>query len=319
MKRSSTCLVIFALAAGPLTTIACGESNPDANTPKPESSASTSASSVVVTVESATASASAVPTTPPAPALPAVVVDDMPASDDPKPLPTAKITAPTNESSVGDASKAKDYVVKVDVKNWKLEAGQHVHVILDDNPYFRYEGKTPLKLGDLLPKDADIAEGQHVIHAFPSRPSHESVKGKGASSMVVFWVGKKDKKATPIVDPKKPHLVYSRPKGANPGAMGKNLLLDFYLMGTDLSDGYKVRYTVMGPGTDTPLTGMFDKWAPKVVHNARKGDYAVKLELLDKDGKLMDGKLNSVERKVSVDPDAPDAMMMAPAPVSSAK
>jgi hypothetical protein len=325
MKRSSLFLVVLALGAGPLAMVACGGDNPEPNTPKTTSSASASVSASTsvdpIASEIAAASASATPSATVAP-LPALTVDDKPNSDDPKPAPTAKILAPSAEQSIGDVAKAKDFVVKLDVKNWKLSEGQHVHVIIDDLPYFRYEGKTPLKISDII-GSAELTEGQHVMHVFPSRPSHESVKTKGASSMVTFWVGKKDPKATPIIVPKKPHLVYSRPKGKNEGGMAKNLMIDFYLVGTDLTDGNKVRYTVTGPGAESGLTGTFDKWAPKVVHNARKGDYTVKLELLDKDGKLVEGsKLNAVERKISVDPDAADSMAMSMsmggAPASSA-
>src|SRR5437868_6455713 len=82
--------------------------------------------------------------------------------------------------------------------------------------------KPAIKLGELC--EGDLAEGQHFLVAFPSRGTHESVKGKGAASFVTFWVGKKGK---PAYDGKGPVLIYSRPKGANAGDMGKALLVDF--------------------------------------------------------------------------------------------
>ena len=115
--------------------------------------------------------------------------------------------------------------------------------------------------------------------------------------------------------------------------MAKELLLDFYLMGTTLEKGDKVRYTITGPGLTTPLTGEFTKWAPKVVKNLGKGEFAFKLEYLDKDGKVVDGPLNSTTRTVKLDPDAPagdphaghtmpaasTSASAAPAPSASAK
>ncbi len=248
--------------------------------------------------------ASPEPTTPPEPPKPAAVVEDMTPSADPTPLPTVKILAPANESALADVAKAKEATVRLDVKNWDTqEGGNHVHLILDDHPYKAiYDTKVPVKLTELLPAGAELTEGQHVLHAFPSRMTHESVKTKGASSMVTFWVGKKGK---PTFDYKKPHLIYSRPKGNYNGAMAGDVLIDFYVMNTNLDKGEKVRYTIVGPNLPAPLTGEFTKWTPKVVKNLGKGEFTFKLELLDKDGKVMEGPLNSTSRTVKLDPSAP--------------
>lgn len=303
MKRNALMLFALALAAGPLVVVACGGGEPEAKTPPPTPSASeTTPPPPPPSSASAETTASA---TPPAPPKAPAVVEDMTPSPDPTPTPTAKIIAPANENAVGDPDKAADYVVRLDVKNWSLSPdGDHVHLILDNYPYKKItDAKAPIKLGELLPAGTKLSEGQHVLHAFPSRATHESVKAKGAASMVTFWVGKKGK---PTYDYKKPHLVYSRPKGTYGGDMAKEVLIDFYLMGTNLTDkGDKVRYTITGPGLDQPLTGEFTKWAPKVAKNLGKGDFDFKLELVDKDGKPVEGPTNSVTRQVKVDPDAP--------------
>jgi len=299
MKRSPLMLLALALAAGPVVVVACGPSEPEAKTPTPAATVS-AAPTPTTSVEPAP---SPVASTPPPPPAPPAVVEDMTPSADPTPMPTVKILAPADGTSV-DAAKAAEAMVRLDVKNWETkEGGAHVHLILDDQPYKPiYDPKAPVKLGELLPKDGVLSEGLHVLHAFPSRSTHESVKGKGASAMVTFWVGKKGK-AT--VDYKKPHLVYSRPKGSYAGPLAKELLVDFYLMGTTLEKGDKVRYTISGPGLASPLTGEFTKWAPKVAKNLGKGDFVFKLEYLDKDGKVVDGLLNTTSRTVKLDPDAP--------------
>lgn len=299
MKRSPLMLLALALAAGPVVTVACGGGEPEAKTPTPEATVS----AAPTPPPSAEPAASPAMTTPPPPPAPPAVVEDMTPSADPTPLPTVKILAPADGSSI-DPKKVADTTVRLDVKNWETkEGGQHVHLILDDQPYKPiYDTKAPVKLGELLPKDGTLSEGLHVIHAFPSRATHESVKAKGASAMITFWVGKKGK-AT--VDYKKPHLVYSRPKGTYAGPAAKEVLFDFYLMGTTLDKGDKVRYTITGPGLASPLTGEFTKWAPKVAKNLGKGEFVFKLEYLDKDGKVVDGPLNSTSRTVTLDPDAP--------------
>jgi len=299
MKRNPILMLGLALAAGPVVVVACGPSEPE-----PKTAVTTTATPTPEPTPTPTTVASPEPTTPPEPPKPAAVVEDMTPSEDPKPLPTVKILAPANESALADAATAKEATVRIDVKNWETkDGGNHIHLILDDHPYKPiYDTKTPVKLTELLPPGAELSEGQHVLHAFPSRMTHESVKGKGSSSMITFWVGKKGK---PTIDTKKPHLVYSRPKGNYGGAMAGDVLIDFYLMGTTLDKGEKVRYTIIGPNLPAPLTGEFTKWTPKVVKNLGKGEFTFKLELVDKDGKLIEGTTNSTSRTVKLDPSAP--------------
>jgi len=296
MKRIVWNSLVIAALAAPFVVAACGP-EPEAKGPALVSSVSAAPTPSPSPVASPAPSPE--PPTPPPP--PAPVVEEMAASDDPKPLPTAKITAPANDAAI-DPAKAKDFEVKLDVKNWTTAEGdQHVHLILDDHPYKPiYDHKKPVKLSELLPAGAELTPGFHVLTAFPSRKTHESVKGKGASSQVVFWVGKKGKT---LFDAKKPHVIYSRPKGANLGPMGAELMVDFYLTNTLLDKGEKVRCTIRGPKLVTPVVFEFTKWAPKVVKNLQAGDYDVQLELLDKNGSPFEGPLTATTRtNVKVDP-----------------
>lgn len=319
MKRSILAFSL-AVAAGPLALLACGEEAPPPKNPTTVTvTAPSSASSLDATPS--TAPSPVVTTPPPPPPPPAPVVIDVAASEDPKPAPAVKFTTPGLNASVGDAKKASDFVVKLDVKNWDMKDGKHLHLVLDDQPYKKITDlKTPIKLGELLPVGGELKEGQHILYAFPGRPTHETVKAKGAIGVVTFWVGKPGKTAT--FDLKKPMVIYSRPKGANLGDMGKNVLLDFSLVNTALDKGEKVKFTITGGALKEPLTGEFTKWAPKVVNNLQKGDYALKLELFDKDGKLVEQPIPATG-KFSVDADAPNdpamgmAMGATPAPAAS--
>jgi len=298
MRTGQSFFVVLALGA--LMSACGGEKAPDTKTP-----VDTAATTTPPPPATTTTPAEVKPPPPPAAEkkMPAPVVEDMKASEDPKPLPSVKITAPKNDTSVGDLAKAKDVEVKLDVKDWAtVEKGPHVHLILDDLPYKAiYDTTKPVKISELL-GGTELKEGEHTLVAFASRPTHESVKGAGAQSIITFWVGKKGKAA---FDPKKPHLVYSRPKGENKGAMAQDLLIDFYLFGTKLDKGEKVKYSVTGGGLAAPLTGEFTTWAPKVAKFLPKGDYEVTLELVDKDGKAMEGPLTKTTRKgIKLDPEA---------------
>src|ERR687886_644474 len=60
--------------------------------------------------------------------------------------------------------------------------GNHIHVILDNQPYEAYYNlDQPFEL-------RNVQEGKHTIRVFPSRPWHESYKNEGAFQMVTFTV-----------------------------------------------------------------------------------------------------------------------------------
>ncbi len=297
MKRSPLFVVALALGAGPLVVAACGP-EPEPKAPEPAVTAAPTPEPGPTPEPAPSPVATPEPPPPPAP-----VVEDMTASAEPSPLPTIKIAAPANDAVLKDPAKALDSTVRLDAKNWPTSQGMsHIHLILDDHPYKAiYDPKQPVKLAELLPAGVELTEGQHFLTTFASRPTHEAVKAKGSGDSRGLWIGKKGK---PTMDPKKPRLVYSRPKGSYKGVLAKEILLDFYLFNTDLKDGHKVRYTITGPGLATPLTGEFTAWAPKVVKNLQKGEYEFKLELLDKDGKVVEGFMNETTRKIDVDPTA---------------
>ena len=191
--------------------------------------------------------------------------------------------------------------MKLDVKNWQTATGSsHVHLILDNRPYKAiYDTKQPVKLSELTGGEA-LAEGRHVLVAFPSRANHESVKTKGALSIVTFWVGKKgDAKDDPT---KKPLLIYSRPKGEYKGEMANHVLVDFYLANVTLAEGKDhVNVTVTGPGIDKALEAKVEKFGtPLYLDNLQNGSYEVKTELVDGSNKLIEGPWNSTTRSIKI-------------------
>jgi hypothetical protein len=274
--------------------IACGGGNENLPPPPPPPPPPP------VAVSAAPAASSAAPTPPPPPPAPPVaLVQGVASPDPPAPLPTVKIGAPTKDQVIPTA-KAADFEVKLDVKNWKTEKGDsHVHLILDDKPYKPiYDPKAPVKLSELTGGDA-LAEGQHILVAFPSRANHESVKTAGAFTALEFWVGKKGDKTQ---DPGKPMLVYSRPKGDYKGEMANHVLIDFQLANATLApDKDHVHIAVTGPGIDGDKSADATKFGPPFyLDNLQDGSYSVKLELLGGDGKVLPGSWNSTTRSFVV-------------------
>ena len=154
--------------------------------------------------------------------------------------------------------------------------GQHIHFIVNNGPYSaHYENIFSKKLKD----------SSNVILAFLSRSYHESVKNKNA--FVLTQVGEKN------IDLNNEFLFYSRPKGTYKGVDTEKLLLDFYLVNTEISaNGNKVRATIQ----DKEF--IIEEWAPYYIEGLPKGEIKIKLELIDASGNLIDSPFNPSNRTV---------------------
>lgn len=191
---------------------------------------------------------------------------------------------------------------KFDVENIKLgeqtkdagenglansDKGQHIHFIIDDKPYMAfYEGSF----------EKELKEGTHVLVAFPARSYHMSVKNKNAFIAKKLTVGQPDNKQYKDLDLSEPTLIYSRPKGTYKGDDTQKVMLDFYLLNTDLSsNGYQVRATINGQKF------MLDEWAPYAMEGLPMGENTIELELLDQDGNIAPGDFNRVKRTFTLE------------------
>ncbi|MEM1246046.1 MAG: phosphopeptide-binding protein [Acidobacteriota bacterium] len=163
--------------------------------------------------------------------------------------------------------------------------GQHIHLILNNGPYSaHYEA----------PFEKELEAGHYVMLAFLSRSYHESLKNFGAAVLTDFTVGGAERGE---VDTAAPHLFYSRPKGTYTGADTERLMLDFYLLNTELSpEGNKVRATIAGQEF------LIDAWAPQIIEGLEMGEVEVTLELIDAEGNGIPGPFNSVTRTVTLAP-----------------
>ena len=91
-------------------------------------------------------------------------------------------------------------------------------------------------------------------------------------------------------------MFYSRPKGVYKGADTKKLLLDFYLVNTEIStQGNKVRATI----NDSEF--IIDEWSPYYIEGLSLGEVTIKLELLNSNGELIKSPFNPVIRKVMLE------------------
>ena len=163
--------------------------------------------------------------------------------------------------------------------------GQHIHFILNNQPYSAHYESAFAKA---------IPDGTHHLVAFLSRSYHESVKNDNSMVVKKIMVGEnaQDNKK---LDMNAPTLIYSRPKGEYKGKDTENLLLDFFVLNTTLSEnGNKVRATINGEEF------MITEWAPYVINGLEMGEVKIALELIDADGNTIEGPFNQVTRTVTL-------------------
>jgi hypothetical protein len=243
--------------------------------------------------------------------------------------PTLNIVEPKADSTVASSTVKVKLGISGDLKGYKphmdmeTKMGNHIHVILDNQPYEAYYNL------DQEFELRNVSDGEHTLRVFPSRPWHESYKNQGAFQMVKFTVknggadpakpattangntmsnantaptpeGKEMKESKAgAVDQSKPLLTYSRPKGEYKGDDANAIMIDFWLANAKLKDDggeYRVRYSVDGGEAQ-----FVDKWAPIWLTGWTSGKHTIKLELVDKDGNLVDnGGYNSTTREITV-------------------
>jgi hypothetical protein len=101
------------------------------------------------------------------------------------------------------------------------------------------------------------------------------------------------------VDPKKPLLTFSRPKGEYKGDDSNAIMIDFWLSSGKLSgDGgeYRVRYSVDGGEPK-----FLEKWEPIWLAGWTAGKHTVKIDLVDRSGYLVEnGGYNSTTREITI-------------------
>jgi hypothetical protein len=248
--------------------------------------------------------------------------------------PALKIVEPAANATIDSATVRVRLELSGDLKGYKpmmdpqTKMGNHIHVILDNQPYEAY-----YNIESNAFELRNVTDGEHTLRVFPSRPWHESYKSEGAFQMVKFTVrgggadatkptttnsgntmanansnantqpapeGKDMQASTAgAVDATKPLLTYSRPKGEYKGADAEAIMIDFWLANARLqADGgdYRVRYSV-----DGGEARYIDKWEPIWLTGWAAGKHKIKLELVDKNGAVVDnGGYNSTEREITV-------------------
>jgi hypothetical protein len=253
------------------------------------------------------------------------------------PAKGATITGSTVDVKLELGGDLKDYMPHKDPATGK---GNHIHVILDNQPYEAYyDISQSFEL-------RNVGEGKHTLRVFPSRPWHESFKNEGAFQMVDFTVkgGGDAAKPTTTKDgqtmaapTKSPAAKSETAKTATPTTSptpareGKDFapsnggdvdltkpLLTYSRPKGEYKDAdadpimidfWLSNAKLQGDGgtfrvrysIDGGDAKFLDKWEPIWLSGWINGKHQVKLELVDKDGNPVDnGGYNSTTREITV-------------------
>jgi hypothetical protein len=102
--------------------------------------------------------------------------------------PVLKFVEPRDGATISGSTVNLKLALSGDLKGYKpgkdpaTKMGNHIHVILDNQPYEAYYSlDQPFEL-------RNVAEGKHTLRVFASRPWHESYKNDGSFQMVTFTV-----------------------------------------------------------------------------------------------------------------------------------
>ena len=166
--------------------------------------------------------------------------------------------------------------------------GCNLHWVLDGGPFqAQFDTGHPHIFRDVPP-------GTHTIRVFACDPAHKAIPG--TFDMVTFHVMYANDENRPAAN--MPLLTYNLPQGEYRGIDAADVALDFLVTGGELCPGgwFHVNYYVDGRRfvADTP--------GPRYLKGLKPGPHKIRMELVDKRGRLIGGPFNSVERTILLSP-----------------
>lgn len=235
---------------------------------------------------------------------PAAIVEMMGRrGDQDKALPELKIYEPKAGAVLNTSTVRISLELGGILKGFELSSkspsteGNHIRVVLDNNRWGEIRNiDEPFEF-------RDVADGEHTITAVPVRPWGESYKNDGAVQTVKFTVKNGGVAASPDnveqADVESGFLTLISPSTDSANGLANPVMVDFALSNVRLADrfgNYRVAISING-GTAQFL----DKYEPVWISGFRPGSNKIRLELVDRNGKLVkNGTWNSIEREFSV-------------------
>jgi|GEM_PF-1009710 len=162
------------------------------------------------------------------------------------------------------------------------DEGQYIRVLINND--YSIVGHDPIVT-------VPLSYGNNVVLAYLVRSYHDAVKSEAAYVFTQMPI----KEDAETIDKSKPHIFFLQPDGSY--SYGDPILLDFFIVNTFLAkEGPKVRVTF-----DDKTEFIVAKWISCLVEGLSVGEHTIKLELLDKEGKLDPTPFNGTVRTITVE------------------
>jgi hypothetical protein len=157
----------------------------------------------------------------------------------------------------------------------KTNKGNHLHICIDNKKHF-------ISNNNIF--DFPLSDGKHKLTAFISRSFYESIKNPGA--IMAKEIGIRNGELYLSKNLSSIDIVYNAPMGTY--LKGDKILLDFVLVGTTLEEGgNQVKITI-----NNQKSFYVNNWQAYLLKGLDVGEYEVKLELLDAQGKQIAAPTN---------------------------
>jgi hypothetical protein len=223
------------------------------------------------------ANANAAPAASPSPAAQALTVAERPQKikdqtaqrgEQDAAAPVLKIAEPKEGAAVSGSTVRVKLDLSGDLKGYQPHKdpstgmGNHIHVILDNQPYEAYyELGQPFEL-------RNVSEGAHTIRVFASRPWHESYKNDGSFQMVSFTVKGGGDASKPTTTGTGEKMADNRAAAANANTAATNA-------NANTSNANAATATPAPEGKEMqPSTGgAVDRAKPLLTYSRPKGEY----------------------------------------------
>jgi hypothetical protein len=144
--------------------------------------------------------------------------------------------------------------------------GNHIHVILDNQPYEAYYNlDEPFEL-------RNVTEGKHTLRVFASRPWHESYKNNGSFQMVTFTVRGGGDASKPTTTASGQTMADNRNTNANANA-NANRNANANAANANAANANAAAPPREGKEMASSQAGEIDRAKPLLTYSRPKGDY----------------------------------------------
>ncbi|MCA1632526.1 MAG: hypothetical protein LC802_02125 [Acidobacteria bacterium] len=182
-----------------------------------------------------------------------------------KASPVLKIAEPAANATIKGSTVRVRLNLSGDLKGYKphkdpsTKMGNHIHVILDNQPYEAYYNlDEPFEL-------RNVSAGAHTLRVFASRPWHESYKNDGSFQMVTFNVEGGGDPSKPTTTAAGEKMADNRSAASNANAANANT--------TTNANTATAAATPEGKEMAVSAGGAVDKSKPLLTYSRPKGEY----------------------------------------------